>query len=355
MTESLTLSLAAVLYALALRTVRAQAVLGGVGFCATALGYASLRDTNAVHALLLGTILLGARVLRRAPGRTTSASIALIAAALLNFGLAALAREDALRWERSLWNVFGMRVLTSPDALHHFVGRGMPYSDDIARQAGRPAFLFDRVAPVFEFRQWVRTNGRAEYGRWLLTHPGYAFSSIWSARSAVFFGTADSETMYCAPEGFRSGVLFPHAVSSLAYFAGSILLILGAAGGGAFQRRLSIRGPFTAIATMTLSALGLLLVAFHADAYEVARHCLPAIVLIKIGLALGALFGWDAVLARRGAPARSADRAPEKPERPFQVFGGVEDLAAVRAAMHDVERDVQAKLLVRPLEVRVTG
>jgi hypothetical protein len=283
MTESLTLSLLARMMAAALRAARSMSRLDVAFAAVLGCAYVSLRDTNALHAGMIGALLLAAARWTGAPVRAGIAAATLIVVAALGIASTGYGPLNQQRWVLPLTNVYAMRILASPELTVAFAGRGMPHSDDVARQAGRPMFRFERTTPVFEFRDWVRRSGRAEYARYLATHPAYLVGAVWQARSEVMLGTADSEIAYYASPGFRRSVLFPHAPPTSWILA---LVVTGALAVGAWltmRRQAAITPELAAASIVIVSAVALIVLSFHADGYEVPRHCAPGVALVLLG------------------------------------------------------------------------
>jgi hypothetical protein len=184
------------------------------------------------------------------------------------------------RHEFPLVNVIMQRVLPKPEVRQWFEERGMPVHLDMLKWKKRWA-SGNRFA-VFEkkryraFRDWVRSEGKYTYLRYLAAHPDYTVSSAFAARNKIFAHDLDYYTKK-APHRFpfrMLNVAFPLVSPALALVA----LVWGT------WRSIATRGDLVIIAFTALIPLTFVngLFVFHMDAMEIERHALLGLVVLQI-------------------------------------------------------------------------
>jgi hypothetical protein len=171
MTESLSLSIFAMLIASGIWLLRGWQIHKVIILCVIAFFFAFTRDTNAYLLLMFAGISLVAVILRWMDSR------ALILAALfgLIFFLSNLSANISQRWFFPLVNVVGKRILPYTASVQKFEACGMPVTPQLLNLAdsfangNEKAFFTDPA--LDDFRLWVADHGKYCYVRWLVTTP----------------------------------------------------------------------------------------------------------------------------------------------------------------------------------------
>lgn len=281
LSESLSLSLLALLVALGLQLLPAWSWWRVTAFVVVAALWIGCRDTNA-YAVLLGAGLLGAGCAVRRAGWRWMVPIAVCVAIASGGMLSARAGE---RGAFPLHNVIGKRVLTDGARTDWYAERGMPLSPALAARGGAFADADLYADPALaDYRAWVRDNGQATYVRDLATHPARSVGEAVTRLPALL---SPDLALYVPTRP-------PVAPLGLLALAGATIAAL------ALRRRLDARGIAPALLIATgLAGVGL---AWHGDAMEVARHTLPSAVQVWLGCLLVVLLVADAALVHRHAP-----------------------------------------------------
>lgn len=275
LSESISVSLVALVLALALRYAtdprRRHAVWLGVAILAASLA----RDTNLAYCALAVAPLLLALPRHRAP---VVAAI-LVAGALSLWGQSA-GNRSAIPTRNAIAG-----VLAHADATPWFRAHGMPWQRGVVGVLiERPPARFDADPRAAALRRWLDAHGRTTWLVYLGTHPdrtleltrnlGGIYDPPRSALAPYWGGTA--------PGWFPRGVLFA---------ALAITGVLGAA--------LSRRRPAALVLSAFLTAtLPLAVLIWDADALEFDRHAVVIPVFSRVALVALTLVLADAVYTR---------------------------------------------------------
>lgn len=164
---------------------RAVGVLGALALWLT------MRDSHAVVAAAGGaTIVLGAavswvRARRRSAGepRRRGPLVALGVGALVLAAMVGWAASHGDRHAFPVRNVYEVRVLPYADRVQWFADHGMPQADQFTGPSARPPYLEEGLPPVVyvadddptlgEWLDWVESDGRVAFARYVATHPTY--------------------------------------------------------------------------------------------------------------------------------------------------------------------------------------
>ncbi len=298
LTESLTFSQFALVYACLAQYLRR----GGWPETAALLALVALtgftRDQNSYAMLLLILLavgLRGAEAWRARPERrrTLGLVIAVLALAALQTHLASLGRRHVF----SLYNVLFQRILPQDEHVRWFVAHGAPLqlvAEDSSRTwRGQWASSHDwavyrepRYAPL---HQWNRDAGKADFARFLASHPRYLVMLPWTDREQLFSaaladytGPPRTEPWYLVAGWCWSWPLLWLGLPTMLLYA-----------------LMAWRGGVTAaplVLALTVLAGGLL--AYHADAMEVPRHCITTAFGLRCAILHVVLLAADRLSSR---------------------------------------------------------
>jgi hypothetical protein len=171
LTESLSLSLLALLIAGWLWLIRGWRWEKALAVLLLSFFWTFCRDTNAWVVLMIALILLTLLVLRRIEKNY----FVLAGAFIVMFFLSNLSADLGGRWIFPFQNVLGRRILPDAQAVTFFANCGMPVSSELMQLAGKYASGEDRAFyndPALEkYRTWLHQSGKSCYIKWLLSHP----------------------------------------------------------------------------------------------------------------------------------------------------------------------------------------
>jgi hypothetical protein len=309
-TESLSLSALCAVLAFGLRLVLRPARRELAGFVATLALFAFTRDTNALVVGGLAIVAFGCAFRRalRTPALivgTAGLAFAVSASALSN-------AADPPRWYWPVAETTGVRLLDDPGATRYLVDHGFPWDAQMQTLPERYVYISDEVTAGSDFaafREWVRVDGRRVYGKFLLTHPGWALRKPFDARDAFFdLGTVElyGQVYRNRPGGLYTaigsigGPRAPGVTEVWALAAGIGLAVV------AIRRR--VRPAVAGVVALTGAfALVGYYATWHGDALEVYRHALSAAVQLRIALWIATALVVDAIVV---GPAGSETLEP---------------------------------------------
>ncbi len=275
LTESLTLSLLALLVGLGILLPKRASLTLFLTWCLAIVVFGFLRDSNL---LLLPFLLLPALHHSR---QRRFVAIALVCVVMV--GGAAFAQQQR-HWVIPYYNAIDKRILPDPAARLEFEAAGMPA--EVFRDQAR------------EFKAWFLERGQVTYQRWVLTRP----ASYWEAGRNLVRPNQSSRLQELYFESFAG---FPRpwvSSASETLFRAlawplpiAVLLLL--IPGWEVLRRGRIGGPAGWILVLALGIYVQAFATFHGDGVEIERHMLPATILYRIGLLL--ILAHTATLLRR--------------------------------------------------------
>jgi hypothetical protein len=305
LSESISLSLAALLIALLAVIIRRPTALALIGFALVATTWVFTRDANAPVLLFLClplAVVIGLRVSWPRAGILAATAVALFALSTVSVDAGSRcpqwrphASGSCERWQQPMVNIIGERVLPDTGMRHYFAEHGMPTTPAVLSLTGEKAsahnWAFYDIRP---FMRWVHEDARETYARYLLSHPGYTLDGLWQDREAILSGTVPTQS------SFRE-VPF----HNLLYFAGQSKLALWALVVLAFAGVVAIRYgwdcrwavPLVLIASTIPHAI----YTYDADALEVGRHSMTLAILLRVGLMWLVLLAVDRVAVTRSA------------------------------------------------------
>jgi hypothetical protein len=167
LSESLSLSLYALVLAAALELVRRPRRSALAALLLLALLWSATRDTNTYAFAPIALALLPSLRRRR------WLALALACGTVLILAGSASSASNPRRWELVMIDLVDERVLASPDASRYFEAHGMPVPPDLRRRlfvARTPLSRFDRDPALRPFRRWMLRSGRRTYASYLLSH-----------------------------------------------------------------------------------------------------------------------------------------------------------------------------------------
>lgn len=249
------------------------------------------RDTNAWVILMLAVLM----VVSPLPSR----KYLVVAAVFVGlFAVNEISQNYANRWVMPFVNVLGRRILPDPEYRTYFAKRGMPLTPDVMRLSGQLAWsqdrLFYRDPALHEFRQWVHTQGKRTYMRFLVAHPGHGLVEPFRhaqdlvAPNLNYFQTGGFSPIL--PEALGAAIFWEEWPRLLIW--GPLILVLGL--------RMIIHQRQRNL--LLLSVVLILLfyphaaIAWHGDANGVGRHAFLASLHLRIGLWLLLLSSADMLL-----------------------------------------------------------
>lgn len=342
LSESLTTSLFAGLVATAVWFVRKPSPLRVLAVVGAAAAWVATRDANVLAIAVVGVGIvaykLGGAVRRLAShqpiGRSLLDLTAALAVGLLAVsGLSVLSSSIGDRDAVPLAHVFSVRILPYPDRLDWFADQGMPQADllrsraedlDPARQP--PLLGLSATDKLLEpWWDWLRSDGRPTFARWLLTHPTYLISEPLESPERTFNNAEGDLDFYRSAQ-----VSEVPLVTDLLWLNIGTALLAGCAVVACylwFGRR--PRSDLLLIGTLCVVTAGpQAFVAWHSDGMETARHLYMPGVQLRVGVLLGAI-ALVVLLADRlsAPPGTRSDRArPETSHTPREVDAPAEVL-----------------------------
>lgn len=298
MTESLSLSLFALLLALVLLIIEAPSVRLVMALCVAATAWVALRDTHA-FSLLFCVPLLFVVGFKARHWWTVAAVVVVVS------GLSLASASKGQRERFSLYNNIGRRVLMDESATQYFMRAGMPVNDAVRKYingfASSNDFYVYRAPEMAAFRHWVGAKGKGTYAKWLLSDPRRLVTESIVVHAPY---TVTPSTFANTPNGMRAPL--PHWAAESLYskwprdVATAVAVALLAALLLIRRRRGAWLLPLALITTAPLLSI----LCYWGDAMEPARHCLEAGVQLQLGMWLLLLLCADALkptLSRRAS------------------------------------------------------
>lgn len=253
---------------------------------------AFVRDTFAYFLLMAGGGLLILVFFTQQPKRILAVSGMFIALFLAASSLSTM----GTRWYVSFLMTMSLRILPNIEYMAYFETRGMPVSDELVERAGKP-IQADGIAMMYaddleEFRQWARVHGRSEYIRFLWFFKADTLQNPLRDADIIF----NPDVYYYAATGYRpilqdarlNELLYPTRfgllASFLANFFAAVLLY------PAFHyRKLLWIVPLM----LVLFSYPQAVLVWNADAYEIARHSIGHVIMLRLGFWMLVLFVLD--------------------------------------------------------------
>jgi hypothetical protein len=319
LSHSLSISLAAAVFAAWLGFVRAPGRWTIVAVLGTTLLWSFARDTDAYVAVFTVPFVLGWAMFRDPRGPCLLLALGLTAIFVAH-AVSVSASTDARR-VKPLLNVIGSRVLTDEGELRYFQDHGMPVParlrDLAGNLLGRSQLERELEDPRLDpFLEWVRARGQRTLVTYLLTHPDHALDPAFRHPEPLFaadpppaphanpiatYRAKGTDPLLPAP---LADVVYPPSVPPLLAWLGVVV---------AAAAWLVWRGASRAV--WLVPAIALLLqiphaaVVWHGDTNELPRHALQVGVMTRLSLLLLTIFLIDAALGLRDRAVPESDRA----------------------------------------------
>jgi hypothetical protein len=299
MSESVSLSLSALLVALWLRLIERWRWPTAMLLMLTVLLWAFTRDPNAWLLLMAAGLCALAGAVRRSARRHL-----VIAGFLAVCFVASLTGSNlASRWLVPFLNIVGHRILPHPERVAAFEQFGMPATQALMRRTGKSAWsdgwAFFNDPGLLSFWAWVNERGRSSYVQYLVTHP--VATLVDPLRDLD--GVISPDFHRWPPRGF-SPVLFGLA-DALYVRRGALLWVLAGAALGV-AALVTMRRRWDVRLLVPVALVGLVypywVFVWQADPTSIDRHSLPIGVQLRLGVWMLALVLADMAWSGRGWP-----------------------------------------------------
>jgi hypothetical protein len=310
LSESLSLSLAALFVAALLLYIRSPAWRWAAAVLALAFLLAGTRSTNGYLAPFL--LLPVAAVALRRSQRT---AIVVAAGSIAVAGIA-YAFANVRQWQVPLAEIVAGRVLVKPSEQAYFAARGMPVRPTLGSDIWShrvPLEAFESTPSLAFFMPWFEQKGRSVYADYLLSHPGDALADPISDIPSMISPSPSTRDLQGLPlgvyaaTGYRESLptpvaraLYPSSAKLLLTAAILGLLVLAAAAMLGLGR-IVWTVPVLLLATCVPHAV----IVWDGDDTSIGRHALLLAVLFRLGLLLVLLSVADAWMADRKRPTRA--------------------------------------------------
>ena len=298
LSESVSISLTALVIAGWLELVRAPRRSMVVALLAVMVLWVFARDSNGVIALL--TVPLALYWVVR-PGPLGRGWAAVLAGGTLVIFLAALLatttdQAQLRRNERPILHVIGRRVLADPGKTRWWRDHGMPQPPPrVVLERRSLAGIAEGGLPTDPeteaFLEWAREDGRGTLARYLLTHPRQTLREAFSKRqrllSGVTGGYLSPDARFVVPEPLDE-LIYPRDAQDVYFWM--VVIGLGALGVAltAGARRVWLVPAF-ALGVQLPHAL----VVYHGDTLEIPRHAMLVAITTRLALLLLAILVLD--------------------------------------------------------------
>ena len=282
--ESLSISLAAVGLATTLLLCRRRSLPRWIAWALALAGLGLVRDLNVI---LIPFLVLPVAWMQRRVAVPLATGAVVLAAGIFDISV-----HDRGHW--ACLNVVLARVLPDPEARDFFRERGMPLREEIERHSGKVTVKDHRelTKDAPDFVKWVFDHGRSTYVTWLATHPAAAW------RAMDFYASLDDVDLV-SRFASRMEPPLPARITRLAWawprmpsltllsvVAAAWCLLLGLRSRRAGRGIASVE-PRSALALCTLcAAVFMVLGAYHGDGLADTRHMVPSMILHRLGALL---------------------------------------------------------------------
>ncbi|MBK6648060.1 MAG: hypothetical protein IPG44_20350 [Anaerolineales bacterium] len=283
MTESLSLSLFALLIACAAWLLQGWRTIKLIALAGVAVLFAFTRDTNAYLLAMAAGLILIAVMFRWCKPRGMAVSFIFLAI----FAASYLTANMGERWVFPFVNVMGRRILPYLDRVEYFEDCGMPVTPELMEMAWYFAGGNDRRFfndPALEgFRQWLAEDGKACYMKWLVSHPAETFAEVYREFDGLMFFDGVGEYF-----SRNYSDLLPSRIERLlypVYFADWILAALMVGAIAASILRPWVKNPLWALfIILSLTIFPHAYITWHGDAMAPERH------MLSVGMQLSVSF-----------------------------------------------------------------
>jgi len=290
LSESLSLSLLALLFATLIWTARRLTWPRVAATTAVCLCFAATRDAQVwtVGFLALAIAVGALLAVRRDRGLALRAgTLAVCLAAVVV--LTGWGTVSSHRTKENVADVFFVRIFPYPDRVAWFAAHGMPDQQQIDQLAkatttapgDAKAVFFPASDPTFApLQHWIDSQGTGTYGLWLLTHPGYVLTEPLLRPERAFDFAQGSLTFYASStrrlQSPLTIVMWPPLIG--------LMVIAGVAAYASVLSRAWRQGAWRMVLALTVIGVLSMLVAWHGDGQEVTRHTIEGLAEVRLGL-----------------------------------------------------------------------
>jgi hypothetical protein len=204
--------------------------------------------------------------------------------------------QYGLRWVFPLKNIMGQRILVREENTKYFRNQcQLPLTDNLFRLAGKWGGDFPKAPDPDGIYEWLLTNGKSCYMRYLLDHSNDTLKSVLPNMDSLLNGAVGYINTHLRDSlpPFVQKVIFPYWVYTYLILA-LIIIILP------FVRlqRENLLSLLVPMITLLLVYPHLLLV-YNGDAMEVERHALIVSITLRLGMWMLILIVADGILVTR--------------------------------------------------------
>jgi hypothetical protein len=317
LSESVSLSLTALVVAAWLELVRLPRPAMVVAVLLATLFWVFARDSNGIITLCLVPVAAFWAWRPGALGRVWALGLAGGLLAIFLVSYLATTTDDAKlrRNQRPILHVIGRRVLANPSEERYFRKHGMPAPTPRVRAERRSlAGIAEGQLPsdpaTDRFIEWSRKHGRSVLAGYLLRHPVGTFRQTFRNRQRLLAGVTVG---YTSPNARR---LLPQPLDNIAYPRGAqdvwFWLVVVCVGALAVWRRRGADRFWLVPAIALLLQIPHAIVVYQADTLEIPRHAVLVAVMTRLSVLLLALFVIDRIAnLRLGQSGRMYDGRAE--------------------------------------------
>lgn len=320
--ESLSISLTALLLAAWLELVRVPRPVAAVGVLLVTVLWVFARDSNGIVALCTVPFVVAWGLWRPSPlGRAWILGLAGGVAAAFALSLLATGTQAAQlrRTERPILHVIGRRVLASPAETRWFRDHGMPKPPTrVVRYRRSLAGIVEGTIPsdppTVRFLDWARRHGRGVLARYLLVHPGQTIRQTFAHRRRLLSGVTVG---YLSPNqprvlpGWLDRRIYPRRLRTIYLW----LLVVGLGALAVWRWRGASRTWLVPVGALLLQVPHAIVV-YQGDTLEIPRHGILVAVTVRLAALLLALLAIGRLMEpkapRTGAIGRLVEpKAPQ--------------------------------------------
>ena len=303
--ESLSISLTALVLAAWLELVRLARPAAVVGVLVASVLWVFARDSNGIVALCIVPFVLVWALWRPRPlGRAWPLALAGGLAATFALSLLATGTQAAQlrRTERPILHVIGRRVLADPGETRWFRDHGMPKPPPrVVKYRRSLAGIVDGTIPsdpaTNRFLDWARRHGRGVLARYLLAHPWQTVRQTFDHRRRLLSGVTVG---YLSPNqprvlpGWLDRAIYPRRLRAI--YVWFLVVAVGAL--ALWRWRGASRTWLVPVAALALQVPHAIVV-YQGDTLEIPRHGILVAVTARLGILLLALLAIGRLVERR--------------------------------------------------------
>jgi hypothetical protein len=322
LTESLSLSALAAIFAFSIRFVRTT---NYTGLLCSAAAFALARDEDIWTIAIIGVVILAGALLvliserKTKPRRHRQISEATAALGVSLIVLALIVEVPAITSQRDVTNIVDnlvVRIFPFPSRVAWFGKHGMPDAaqvDQLAASTPRTPGTALVVSPDLSSDEfgaldtWIGSNGAGVYTLWLLEHPGFFLTAPFTKPPLTFNDASGDIAFYAAPNRFSTSLLdrllFPGFWGEWATFALALAFLAWRLSSRRYRRRARAQVGDEQVGSErqgtrrdlrvfwpigVLGAIGpvSMLLSWQGDGQEVTRHMVEGAVEMRLSILL---------------------------------------------------------------------